>query len=93
MGKVSYMRRFIPGVAEFLKPLVEQTKKRVAFMWCDQCEKAFKKIHAILADSHTMVALLPGKTLFAVQSKYRPVIRGFINLGTRRYGEASILHQ
>ena len=35
MGKVSYLRRFIPGLVEILKPLVEQTKKEVAFIWCD----------------------------------------------------------
>ena len=35
VGKVSYLRRFIMGLAEILKPLVEQTKKGVAFIWCD----------------------------------------------------------
>ena len=44
MGKVSYLRRFILGLAEILKPLVEQTKKGIAFVWCDQWERAFKKI-------------------------------------------------
>ena len=41
---VSYLRRFILGLAEILKPLVEQTKKGVTFVWCDQCQKAFKNI-------------------------------------------------
>ena len=63
MGKVSYLRRFIPGLVEILEPLVEQTKKGVAFVWCDQCEKAFKKIQVILADPHTIVAPSPGKPL------------------------------
>ena len=44
VGKVSYLRRFIPGLAEILKPLMEQTKKGVTFIWCDQFQKAFKKI-------------------------------------------------
>ena len=44
VGKVSYLRRFILGLAEILKPLVEQTKKGTAFVWCNQCERAFKKI-------------------------------------------------
>ena len=61
VGKMSYLRRFIAGLAEILKPLVEQTKKGVAFVWCDQCEKAFKKIQEIMVDPHTMVAQLPGK--------------------------------
>ena len=63
MGKVSYLKRFILGLTKILKPLVEQTKKGVAFVWCDQCEKAFKKIQAIIVDPHTMVAPLPRKPL------------------------------
>ena len=63
MGKVSCLKRFIPGLAEILKPLVEQTKKGVAFIWCDQCQKAFKKVQTILADPHTMVAHLLGRPL------------------------------
>ena len=43
VGKVSYLRRFIPGLVEILKPLMEQTKKGVTFAWCDQCQKVFKK--------------------------------------------------
>ena len=42
--KVSYLIRFILGLGEILKPLIEQTKKGVTFVWCDQCQKAFKKI-------------------------------------------------
>lgn len=63
VGKVSYLRRFIPSLVEILKPLVKQTKKGVILVWCDQCERAFKKIQAIMADPHTMVVLSPGKPL------------------------------
>ena len=62
-GKVSYLRRFIPGLAEILKPFVEHTKKGVAFIWCDQCQKAFKKVQTILVDPHTMVAPSPNRPL------------------------------
>ena len=63
VGKVSYLRRFIPGLAEILKPLMEQKKKGVTFIWCDQCQKAFKKIQMILADPHTIVAPILEKPL------------------------------
>ena len=55
-------------LAKILKPLVKKTKKGVAFVWCDQREKAFKKIQAILADPHTMVASLPGKPFLLYMS-------------------------
>ena len=35
VGKVSYLQRFILGLAKILKPLMEQTKKGVTFVWCD----------------------------------------------------------
>jgi len=63
VGKISYLRRFIPKLANILKLLVKQTKKGVAFVRCNQCEKAFKKIQGILVDPYTMVALLWGKPL------------------------------
>ena len=63
MGKISYLRRFILGLVEILKPLMEQLKKRVTFVWCDQCQKAFKKIQMILVDPYTMVVLILGKPL------------------------------
>ena len=63
VGKVSYLRRFIPRLAKMLKPLVEQTKKRTAFVWYDQYEKAFRKIQSILANPHTMVVPSLGKPL------------------------------
>ena len=63
VGKVSYLRRFIPGLAEILKPLMEQTKKGLTFIWCDQSQKAFKKIQMLLLDPHTMVTLVPRKPM------------------------------
>ena len=63
VGKVSYLRRFIPSLDEILKPLVKQTKEGVAFVWCNQCKKAFKKIQAILVDPRTMMVPFPRKPL------------------------------
>ena len=60
-GKVSYLRRFISGLAEILKRLMDQTKKGVTFIWCDQCQRAFKKVQMILVDPHTTVAPLLGR--------------------------------
>ena len=32
VGKISYLRRFIPGLSEILKPMIAQTKKGVNFI-------------------------------------------------------------
>ena len=44
VGKVSYLRRFILDLVKILKPLIEQKKTGMTFVWCDQCQKVFKKI-------------------------------------------------
>ena len=92
MGKVSYLRRFIPGLVEILEPLVEQTKKGVAFVWCDQCEKAFKKIQVILADPHTIVAPSPGKPLLLYIANIELSLGALLAQEKRRHGETCILH-
>ena len=35
----------------------------MTFVWCDHCQKAFKKIQMILVDPYTMVAPVLGKPL------------------------------
>ena len=42
---------------------MKQTKEGVAFIWCDQCQKAIKKVQTILADPHIMVAPLLDRPL------------------------------
>ena len=43
-------------------------------------EKAFKKIQAILADPHTMVALLPGKHLLLYIANTEQSLGAFVKL-------------
>ena len=33
LGKVSYLRRFVPGLAEVTHPLIELMRKGVKFAW------------------------------------------------------------
>ena len=74
-----------------MKPLVEQTKKGVAFVLCDQCEKTFKKIQAILADPQTMVAPSPGKPLLLYIANTEQSL-GALLAQEQGGGKASILH-
>ena len=63
VGKISYLRSFIPSLSEVLKPMIAQTKKGVKFIWNQDCEDSFWKIQEVLADPYTMISPSPDKPL------------------------------
>ncbi|KAH7834439.1 hypothetical protein Vadar_016023 [Vaccinium darrowii] len=63
LGKVSYLRRFIPALAEITAPLGDLLKQKVKFEWEEQHQLAFEKVKAILASPLTMVSPQKGKSL------------------------------
>lgn len=47
---VNYYRRFIQNFAELARPITHLTKKRVDFVWTDECQTCFEKLkNAILS--------------------------------------------
>lgn len=44
LGRVSYIRRFIPALAELLEPFQRLLKKDVAFEWINEQQVAFQKV-------------------------------------------------
>lgn len=44
VAMANYYRRFIKNFATITKPLSELTRKRVEFLWSDQCEQAFQQL-------------------------------------------------
>lgn len=48
------LSRFIPKLAERIKPIVKIMKKSVETIWDDRCEEAFNKVKGILASPLVM---------------------------------------
>ena len=63
LGKVSYLRRFIPALAEITAPLGDLLKDKVKFEWKDKHQLAFEKVKNVLASPQTMVSPQKGKPL------------------------------
>ena len=60
LGKVSYIRRFIPALAELSYPLQQLMKKGTLFKWGQSHEEAIQKIKEILTSPQTMTMPVKG---------------------------------
>lgn len=63
LGKASYLRRFLPGLAALSAPLMELLKKKVEYKWEEVHRQAFAKIKETLANAPVMMAPIAGKEL------------------------------
>lgn len=55
LGRIKFLRRFIPNVANLLQPLTAMLKKNVVFNWTREAENNFEAIKEALASAPTLV--------------------------------------
>jgi ribonuclease HI len=63
LGKLSYIRRFIPGLAAVTSTFAPLLKKGVPFHWSLECQQAFERVQDIMAKLPTVCAPIFGKPL------------------------------
>jgi hypothetical protein len=63
LGKLSYIRRFIPGLAALTSTFAPLLKKGVPFRWYLECQQAFEKVQGITTKLPTVCAPIFGKPL------------------------------
>ena len=63
LGKLSYIRRFIPGLAAVTSTFAPLLKKGVPFRWSFECQQAFERVQDIMAKLPTVCAPIFGKPL------------------------------
>uniref|UniRef100_A0A2N9EIX4 Integrase catalytic domain-containing protein n=1 Tax=Fagus sylvatica TaxID=28930 RepID=A0A2N9EIX4_FAGSY len=63
LGRLSYIRRFIPGLAAVTSTFSHLLKKGVSFDWSAKCQEAFERIQAIMTKLPTVCAPIAGKPL------------------------------
>jgi hypothetical protein len=62
-GKLSYIRRFIPGLATVTSAFAPLLKKGAPFHWSTECQQAFEKVQDIMTKLPTVCAPIFGKPL------------------------------
>jgi hypothetical protein len=63
LGKLSYIRRFIPGLAAVTSTFAPLLKKGASFHWSTECQEAFEKVQNIMTKLPTVCAPIPEKSL------------------------------
>uniref|UniRef100_A0A2N9IES3 Uncharacterized protein n=1 Tax=Fagus sylvatica TaxID=28930 RepID=A0A2N9IES3_FAGSY len=63
LGKLSYIRRFIPGLAAVTSTFAPLLKKGASFHWSTKCQEAFEKVQNIMTKLPTVCAPISGKSL------------------------------
>ncbi|KAK9932282.1 hypothetical protein M0R45_019525 [Rubus argutus] len=63
LGKLSYIRRFIPGLAAAIKAFTPLLKKGTKFMWNNECKKTYEMVQKLITRLPTMKAPIPGVPL------------------------------
>ena len=63
LGKICYIRRFIPGLAALTSAFAPLFKKNVKYEWTNDDQAAYEKIQALILKLPTMQLPRPGKPL------------------------------
>ena len=63
LGKLSYIRRFIPGLATMTSAFAPLLKKGASFHWTTECQQAFEKVQEIMTKLLTVCAPIFEKPL------------------------------
>jgi hypothetical protein len=63
LGKLSYIRRFILGLATVTSAFAPLLKKGASFHWSTECQEAFEKVQNIMTKPPTVCAPIFGKSL------------------------------
>ena len=78
LGRLSYIKRFIPGLAALTSTFSHLLKKAVSFNWSAECQEAFKRIQAIMTNLPTVCAPTAGKPLRLYLASNSQAIRALV---------------
>uniref|UniRef100_A0A2N9GD42 RNA-directed DNA polymerase n=1 Tax=Fagus sylvatica TaxID=28930 RepID=A0A2N9GD42_FAGSY len=78
LGKLSYIRRFIPGLAAVTSAFSPLLKKGASFHWSTECQEAFEKVQNIMTKLPTVCAPISGKSLRLYLASNSQAIRALI---------------
>jgi hypothetical protein len=64
LGRIIFLRHFVPKFAEIIKPITNMLKKYVVIKWSQEEKSAFQRIKQYLVESPVLVSPNYSKELF-----------------------------
>lgn len=78
MGKVSYIRRFIPALSELIKPFHKLLKKNLSFQWKAEQQVTFQRVKDVLSSPQTTISPAKGIPLTRYLTSTEKSIAAFL---------------
>ncbi|CAL8175771.1 unnamed protein product [Prunus armeniaca] len=63
MGRLSYIRRFIPGLVAMMSVFTPLLKKGKPYIWSQECQEAYQQVQQLITKLPMMRAPIPGLPL------------------------------
>ena len=82
LRRVSYINRFVPGLASFINGLFKLLKKGVEFVWRTEQQEAFQKIQQIMNHLPTLQAPVCGRPMLLYLASNSQAIRALLTQKT-----------
>ncbi|KAL6185431.1 hypothetical protein ACLB2K_041565 [Fragaria x ananassa] len=60
LGRLSYIRHFIPGLSAVIRTFTPLLKKGTKFSWTGECKRAYEKVQQLVTKLPTIKAPIPG---------------------------------
>ena len=55
-GKINFVRKFVSGFTEIVRPMQLMMKKDVVYRWSDEAKKLFQRIKEAIAEAPVLVS-------------------------------------
>ncbi|KAI5351067.1 hypothetical protein L3X38_003958 [Prunus dulcis] len=77
IGRLSYIRRFIPGLVAIISVFTPLLKKGKPYEWSKECQEAYQQVQQIITKLPTMRAPIPGLLLKLFVAATNAAVSGF----------------
>lgn len=92
LGKVNYIRQFIPNLSSKILPMIVLLKKESWYEWNKDCQKALEELKDDLLRSPTLLAPIPGQPFVLYISHIEVALAAYLAQANELWRECPIYY-